>query len=253
MYFIEALKFSIKKAFQYPANLISWFCADVALYAATILAYYFLAHSFSNFAGYSRYEIVLYICNFSLVNNLSAIFFAEAESDFGDSLISGRFGYYALKPRTLLKNYIYLNINLPAVCATPFLIAAIVVFARLSGVRITVLYALAIITAAADMGLLFFIINALALFGVRPEALNTIAMQVLSAAEKPDTIFPKAVRRLLYYFVPVLLFSSFPTRVLLGKISLSGKIWGFGSMFELLAIFWLLLREGRKHFQAEEG
>lgn len=188
-----------------------------------------------------------------LVNNLFAIFFSEAESDFGNSLISGQFGYYALKPRSLLKNYIYLNINLLAVCATPFLIAAIILFARLSGVSISGLYILAIIAAAIDMGLLFFIISGLALFGVRPEAINTIAMQVLNAAEKPDTIFPKVARRFLYYCVPVLLFSAFPTRVLLNRIAPPEMIWGFGSVFVLFAVFQLLLREGRKRYQAEEG
>ena len=66
--------------------------------------------------------MLLYISTFSLVNNLYSIFFAESASAFGLAVLQGRFDFYLIKPRGLVKNFIYTNINAPAFCATPFLV-----------------------------------------------------------------------------------------------------------------------------------
>ncbi len=100
---IESLKYSIKRAIQYRANLISWFIADLALYTATFLGYYLLTRKISVFGDYSANEILLYISCYFLINNFYAILFAEAVDRFGRNVVMGYFDYDLLKPQSLIK------------------------------------------------------------------------------------------------------------------------------------------------------
>lgn len=250
MYFFEAVRASIKKALYYRANLVSWFLADIALYAGTFLAYYLLTDSVSDFGGYTSKEMLLYISTFSLVNNLYSIFFAESASAFGSAVLLGRLDFFLLKPRALLKSFIYMNLNVPAVCATPFLIFVNIYLVSLCGVQITGAYILSIIFATIVMGLMFFAIYSLTLFGLRAEAISNIALQLLLAAEKPDTVFPKIARNLLIYVVPVFVFSAFPTRTVLGRITSTEIVWGWVSPILYFAVTVMLIRRGRHKYQS---
>ena len=100
------------------------------------------------------------------------------------------------------------------------------------------------------MGLMFFAIYSLTLFGLRAEAISSIAVQFLLAAEKPDTVFPKFARNLLIYAVPVFVFSAFPTRTVLGRITPLEVVWGWVSPNLYLAVTVTLIRKGRQGYQS---
>ncbi|AEM80003.1 ABC transporter permease [Thermoanaerobacter wiegelii] len=247
---IESIRFSIKKAIQYRANLISWFLADLSLYTATFLGYYLLTQKIAVFGNYSREEILFYITCFFLVNNLYAIFFAEAVSKFGQSVLTGYFDFDLLKPQPLTKYIVLKNLNFPAAFSTPLLIALNIYCLKLCGIKLTIPYIISIFSAAILMGLLFSIVYSFTLFGLRSEAISGVVLQLLTVAEKPDTVFPKIVRNLLIYAIPIFLFSAIPARIALGKSSIFEKVWCYLSPVLYYLILKILLHQGLKRYQS---
>lgn len=247
---IESLKFSIKKAIQYPANLISWFLADVSLYSADFFAYYLLAKKVGIFGDYSSKEVLLYITCFFLVNNIYAIIFAQAVSRFGDSVLTGYFDYDLLKPNSLIKYLVLKNINLPAACSTPLLVILNIYCLKICNVKLSVQYIISIFSGAMVMGFIFFIVYSLTLFSVRSEAISSITMQLLILGEKPDTIFPKLIRSAFIYGIPIFLFSALPTRIALNKISSMELAWTFISPIFYYLILKILLKKGLTQYQS---
>lgn len=193
--------------------------------------------------------MLLYICNFAVINNLYAVFFAEVDSHFAESVIEGSYAFYALKPRSLFKNYVYLHLNMPALAATPFLLAINLYFIKRCGLEITFKYLLSVICSTVNMGLIFMIVASLTLFGLRSQALSSVVTQMLSVAEKPDTVFPKVVQRILLYIVPVFLFSAFPMHVLLSSAGMAELIWGLSSPIFYTAILSIVLKAGKGKYQ----
>lgn len=246
----EAIKFSIKKTIQYRANLISWFLADLALYSSTFLGYYLLTQEIVNFGDYSREEVLLYISCFFLVNNIYAIFCAEAVSKFGQDVITGHFDYVLLKPQPILKYLVLRNLNIPPLMSTPFLIGLNIYCLNMCRVKLTISYVISIFSGAVIMGLLFFIIYSFTLFGLRPEPFAEIILQLISVAEKPDTVFPRIVRNIFIYVIPTLLFSAIPTRIALGKINELEKIWCYLVPILYYLLLKIILYQGLKKYQS---
>lgn len=247
---IESLKFSIKKAIQYPANLISWFLADISLYSADFFAYYLLAKKVGVFGDYSSKEVLLYITCFFLVNNIYAIIFAQAVSRFGESVLTGYFDYDLLMPRSIIKCLILKNINLPAACSTPLLVVLNIYCLKICNVRLSVQYVIAIFSGAMVMGFIFFIVYSLTLFSVRSEAISSITMQLLVIGEKPDTVFPKLIRNTFIYGIPIFLFSALPTRIALNKSNSIEFAWTFIAPFLYYVILKILLKKGLAKYQS---
>jgi len=64
---------------------------------------------------------------------------------------------------------------------------------------------------------IFLTLATFQLFGIRSQALEPIITQLLSLAEKPDTVFNKHIRDIFIYIIPMFLLSAIPTRILLGR------------------------------------
>lgn len=246
----ESFIYAFKKATTYRANMISWFLADIALYASGFFSYYFLTRTITNFGGYTNSEILLYISCFFLVNNLYAIFFAEASSVFGDEVINGVLDYEILKPGSLLWNLVIKNINFAPILSTPLLVLMNWYCLRLTNSHVSVLYIVSIILGMFTMGMIFFIVYSFMLFGIRTEALSSIVLQFLTIGEKPDTVFPKVIRNLFLYAVPIFMFSATPTKVALGRIVPFETVWVLLAPFIYNFILVVIIKRGLKKYQS---
>lgn len=245
----SSLLFGIKKAIQYRINLISWILADLSLYTATFVSYYFLTLQINVFGDYSSQQMLLYISTFFLVNNLYAIFFSEAVSVFGSSILSGYFQYYLLMPRDTMVTVILKNMNIPAAVVTPFLWLLNIQCLKINGIVGTPIYYISIVTGTLVMGLLMFSIFTLALFNIRAESLSLVIQQILTTAEKPDSVFPKIVRNFLTYLLPIFLLSALPTRIVLNKTSTFEIFWSILAPCLMLLGFAILFRAGLRNYE----
>lgn len=246
------LKYGIKKGIRYKANTLGWFLADISLYSSTLLLYVLLYAAFDAIGAYTAEELGVYISTYFLVNNLYAVLFAEAVSAYTDAIYSGSFLFCQLNPAGILRSSILLNFNFPALLATPYLVGLNVFFLhRLGAVppAYLLMYYLSILMACLVMLFFFLCLSTLLLWGIRSSAIHSAINQLFSIAEKPDTVFPAAVRRVFTYIVPAFLFSAVPARILLRR-SISGEtvfLWGLPVL--LYAVYKLLERRGMRCYQ----
>lgn len=247
---LQCFRFSAKKSLQYKANFISWILADISLYSSVFLGYYLLSLTIGLFGDYTRYEMLFYIsCSF-LVNNIYAIFFSEGIGHFSENIINGNLDFVLIKPISVIKFYIFKNLNVPAMAITPFLILLNGYCMFLCNGQVTLYYIGSILLGSFTMGMMFFILISFMLFGLRSEELSSVLLQLISISEKPDTVFPKTIRNFFIYIVPVFLFSAIPTRIALNKNSTFQIYWSFIIPIIYFVIFKVLLKFGMKKYQS---
>ena len=128
MNIFAGIQFGIRKGLRYKVNTYSWFLADLALYASVILMYFLISTTFTSFGAYTKTEMGLYISTYFIINNLFAVLFSEAVSEYGASILNGSFSYYQLTPVGPLRSLILLNFNFAAMLSTPALLAMNIYF-----------------------------------------------------------------------------------------------------------------------------
>ena len=97
-YIVSCLRFSWKKTTVYKANLASWVLADLGMYLSTIFVYLLLGGTVFLFAGYNNSQMLLYISNSFLINNIYSILFSEAIDTISIDIRNGKMYYSLLKP-----------------------------------------------------------------------------------------------------------------------------------------------------------
>lgn len=251
MFHLSWIKYGILKGLRYRINTISWFLADLSLYASTILMYILLSSVYDNFGNYTKPEITFYISTYFLINNIYAIFFSEASSAYENSILNGTYAYYQLTPSGVLKSLILLNFNFPAFLSFPMLLAFnIYSLSMLSPVLLNIiLYYVSILFSCGIMFFLFQSLSALVLFGLRSSSLQSVVVQFFSIAEKPDSVFHPAFRKAFTYVIPAFMLSAVPTRLLLGRCTIAETIALFADPFILGAIYLWLSIVGNKKLQ----
>ncbi len=245
------IQFGIRKGLRYKVNTYSWFLADLALYASVILMYFLISTTFASFGAYIKTEMGLYISTYFIINNLFAVLFSEAVSEYGASILNGSFSYYQLTPVGPLRSLILLNFNFAAMLSTPALLAMNIYFVvQLFTTPVQViLYYLGVLFACGTMLFVFQTISALLLFGVRSSAIASAMTQLFSIAEKPDMVFHPAFRKVFTFVIPAFLFSAVPSKVMLGTAAVSEIAALFLSPLFFYALFRILEAAGCRKYQ----
>lgn len=245
------IKYGILKGLRYRINTVSWFLADVSLYSSTILMYVLLSSAYSSFGTYTKLEMGVYISTYFLVNNIFAIFFSEAVSAYEVSILNGTYAYFQLTPSGILKSFILLNFNFPALLSFPALLAINIFFLHSFSPSLVYisLYYISVLFACGVMFFLFQSISALMLVGIRTSALQSAIGQLFSIAEKPDTLFHPAFKKVFTFAVPAFMFSAVPTRIILGTCAIPEIAALFAGPFIWGAIYLLISSIGNKKLQ----
>lgn len=245
---ISSFQFAWKKAISYKANLISWFLADLGMYLSTILLYVLLGTSIFNFSGYSNSQMLLYISNSFIINNIFSIFFSESIDYMAFDVWNGKMYYSLLKPRQVAFYYFLRNINLKSLFITPVLIAFNIYCFGMNGIRIDFLKILIIVLSAYSMGIMFLFTVCLDFIGLKSEAINPIMVELLDLRDKPDKMLKKSVRNIFVYLLPIYLTSAIPTKIMIGSFTLIEVIYFFTFPFIGTIIFCFCLKQSMKYY-----
>lgn len=247
------IRYGVKKGTRYRANLFSWILADLSMYASVIVVYLILFTKVDEMGGYDFNEMGLYISTYFVVNNLFAVFFSEAVSDYSEMILNGRYLYLQITPLGVVWTAVMLQFNFPAFISTPFLLALNIYFAAKCNVICgrLVLYYILLLCACGVMLFLFLCIYSLLLYGVRSSSLSGAVLQIFAIAEKPDTIFSDKVRKLFTYGIPAFMLSAVPTCVLLGRAEKGMAAYVPGVLCILAGIFTVLTKKGERVYKSE--
>ena len=226
-YIVSCLRFSWKKATVYKANLASWMLADLGMYLSTIFVYLLLGGTVFLFAGFNNSQMLLYISNSFLINNIYSILFSEAIDTISIDIRNGKMYYSLLKPIPLTVFYIAKNLNLKSLVITPFLIVFNVYCLYLNHLSLHIMNFLLLLVAVYSMGVIFLLIICLDFIGLRSEAINPIMVELLELRDRPDKIFNTFIRSIFIYIIPIYLTSAIPTKMMIKNCNLIENIYFF--------------------------
>lgn len=246
------IKYGVRKGLRYRANTISWFIADIALYSSTALMYVLLFEAFDTIGSYSKTELGLYMSTYFLVNNIYAVFFTEAVSTYAEAIYRGRFAYYQLNPIGIFRSILLSSFNFPALLSTPYLIVLNVYFLfSFSPVPVAyiVAYYFSIGIGSIIMLYFFLLLSTLLLYGIRSDFIESCISQLFAMAEKPDSAFHPAIKRIFTYIVPAFMFSAVPTRIILKSSITIETVYLWAMPVPLYILYRVLENRGIRKYQ----
>ncbi|MCL2321866.1 MAG: ABC transporter permease [Oscillospiraceae bacterium] len=243
----EGVKMSYKRMKLYRINIISWVIADISLYASIIFMYIILVNKVKVIGDYRGNEILLFVSCYLLINNIFAIC-ANSVTAYCRNIIDGKFNHDLLRPKNPIIYIILKNINLAPLLTTLLLVVFNLYCIRINEAQISLLYFVSVVIGAITMMLLYLILYTFALFKLKIDSVDRVLYQIVAISEMPDTIFPKTIRNILIYAIPVYLFSSIPARISLGKSTLIEEIWTFVAPVLLFLILRWIYKIGLRHY-----
>jgi ABC-2 type transport system permease protein len=174
--------------------------------------------------SWSKYEIILLLGTYFVVDSLlTSVIFPNINA-LSEKIRTGQLDFFILKPidsQFLILTY---KINLSLVYAFAVGIALICVsLINLDTVVITplnfIMYLLLTINGFLIFAFLLYIIASLTFWTVQIDYIRDIFVTFAQLARKPFEIYPKPLRQIVIYLIPLGFIAYVPTGFLLGKLS----------------------------------
>ncbi len=216
----------MKSWFQYKVNAVLLSLAVFLREATGILVIYFALLKFDTLNGWNLYELLFLYSLLFLTYGILIVFFTGTR-DFGQTVRSGGFDRFILRPRGLLYQLIFSNADWFAAIGHGGL--GIVLFLISAGkVGIiwntpTVLYYIAAVAGGVLIqGAFFLFLASLNIYLLETDSLkNLLYWNMRKFAGYPVSIFHKAIQFFMIYVVPFAFVNYFPAQYLLRKEDMS--------------------------------
>jgi ABC-2 type transport system permease protein len=236
----ELVKMSFMAEIEYKANFLAKVVADFFWYAAQLSTFEVLYHRTSAITAWSLAEVRVFMAVLFLVDSVYMILYHENMENLGPAVIRGDLDLLLAKPideqffLSLQRVNVSYLINMLLV--TTYLIWCLMQLPDAVGWTRILAF---IVCAIAGNSLIYSIrlaFAACAMIVGKSEAIVQLWYQAYRLAIKPDTMYPKWIKVIIFTVVPMAFMASVPARVLLGKLTM---IWMF--IAACVAVLFLLV------------
>lgn len=219
-------KTTAKAWFQYRVDAVLKSLAVFLREATGIIVIWFTLMKFDNISGWNIYEMVFLFSLLFLTYGIMIIFFTGLR-DFGNTVRSGSFDRFILRPRGLLFQIIFVNSDWFAALGhgglgiTLFLISAWKVGINWSLTN-ALYYIFTIAGGVLIQGAVFLILATLNIFMLQTNSLKELLYwNMRKFAGYPISIFNKVIQIFMIYVMPFAFVNYFPAQFLLRKSDMS--------------------------------
>lgn len=215
-------KVTIKSWFQYKVDAVLKSLTVFLREATGIVVIYFTLLKFDNINGWNIDEMFFLYSLLFLTYGILIIFFTGLR-DFGDTVRSGGFDRYMLRPRGLLFQLITSNSDWFAALGHGGLgIVLFILTANRVGIswdaKTIIYYIFVVIGGVLIQGAVFLVFASLNFYLIKTDSLKEVLYWNLRRfAGYPISIFHKAIQALLIYIMPFAFVNYFPAQYLLRK------------------------------------
>lgn len=215
-------KITIKSWFQYKVDAVLKSLTVFLREATGIIVIYFTLLKFDEINGWNIDEMFFLYSLLFLTYGILIIFFTGLR-DFGETVRSGGFDRYMLRPRGLLFQLITSNSDWFAALGHGGLgVVLFVLTANKVGIiwsaQTIIYYILAVIGGVLIQGAVFLVIASLNFYLIKTNSIKEVLYWNLRRfAGYPISIFHKAIQALLIYIMPFAFVNYFPSQYLLRK------------------------------------
>ncbi len=194
-------------------------------------------------AGYSLNQMIIFFLTFNLIDTLPQFFFREVYR-FRQYVVTGDFDYFLLRPLSPLFRSLFggsdvfdLSILLLSVI---FIIIVAIKLPAISLLQIS-MYVLLILNAFLIAMSLHIIILSLAIMTTEIDNALMLYRDLTQMGRIPIDVYKEPIRGILTFIIPVGIMITFPTKVLLGILSLPLVMVSYGvslMLFGISILFW---------------
>lgn len=215
-------KTTMKAWFQYKVNAMLQSLAVFLREATGIIVIYFTLIKFDSLSGWNIYEMLFLFSLLFLTYGIMIVFFTGLR-DFGQTVRSGNFDRFILRPRGLLFQIIFVNSDWFAAIGHGGLgVVLFLLSARKVGIHwnpgTICYYLLAIGGGVLIQGAIFLFLASLNIYLLETSSIkNLLYWNMRKFAGYPISIFHKAIQILMIYIVPFAFVNYFPSQYLLRK------------------------------------
>lgn len=205
----------------------------------------------NNWAGYSKYEVILFFLTFNLLDVLGQAFLRGIYL-FKDDINRGHFDYIISKPvNSLFFSLSRLTDILDIIFLFPIILLIIYTVSKLPfAVMVTnVLAYLFFILISLLIILALHIISAcITIFTKEGENFIWLYRESISVGRFPPEIFSPAMQFLFTFIMPVIVIVAFPAKALLGILSWQGAVFALIYALVFFSLSLLLWKISLKHY-----
>lgn len=215
-------KLSAKLSLLYRADSLMLLVGVILVLGINILFFDLIFDTTGDLGGWGFYEIILLQGIFQMTWGFSKLMFLKAMETAMEKIFDGEFDFLLLKPI----NEKFLAFALPPMTkGLPTQIAGVLfVIIGLSNINIeiTVLKIVFMVIYAIIAQVILFstfqIIIAITFYSGQADEIFSVLEHAWQYARYPGTVFEGKVYAFLTFIVPVTIFASYPTAILLGKV-----------------------------------
>lgn len=185
-------------------------------------------------AGYSLDETILFFLSFNLVDILAQLFFREVYR-FRPAVVMGTFDFYLIKPISPLfralaagPDFIDFFTLIPLIFAIGYFINRL----NITDPTAIILYVLLILVGLTIVLSFHILVLSLAVVTTEIDHAILVYRDIAALGRMPIDIYIEPLRGFLTFIIPVGIMMSYPTKSLLGLLSLFNIIYAF--VFSLL-------------------
>lgn len=195
-------------------------------------------------AGYSLDQVILFFLSFNLLDIVSQLLFREVYR-FRTAVVSGNFDFYLIKPLNPLFRSLFTGADLlDFITLIPLLFAVAYFINKLQVVGMLNLVGYLLMLLVGFLIALSFHILVLSLGILTTEVDNAIFIyrDLVGMGRVPVDIYMEPIRGLITFIIPVGIMMTFPSKALMGLLSLTSVVY---AIFFAIFLFYFSLRAWR--------
>ena len=234
----------ITKASLFRVNFLLTNLMDVVYYLMAFLSIGLIYEKLPLIAGWNREEFLFFVAFMLCIDNLAMIFSIENYWELSHAIKTGALDYVLLKPLSTTMN-LFLRMTRPTCFFNiPLSFGSLIFFLDKLGIDwwiwpsvflcIFLGYILHFLISSSISCLMFWFIEG--------TSINFIRMELIQVGKYPEAIYPKTIRYIFTFLLPVLVMGSIPVKVFLKKSSPWALLFLVGAILVMIPVYLLILK-----------
>lgn len=254
LYFLF-FKYSLMRMMEHRFDFLFRAVPTTLSLIITVLAVNFIYSQLTEIAGWKKEELFLLLGTYNIVWGIFFGLFIHNLSQINKYINLGELDLFLAKP---LNSQFYVSVrnNIDFGEASTLLLGIILVFYSLGKLGIglslgTLLFYMILVTNSVVLAYSLWFMSMTTSFWLgRIRELHETFLSFFSITKYPTEIFREFLRLIFVYFFPLAVLVVFPTKLLLGSLSLSFALWSFFISLFFLYLSHVFWNFGLRYYQS---
>ena len=253
--FIEQIKLSFMSAMIFRANFSLMLIQGFINSIMGILSIEFIYLHVDSIAGWSKSELLILWCSYTIINQLCRGFINPNHWKFIQSVANGGFDRMVMRPVSLFFQINTGRLDLSSLFTIALPVVVLIIQLAMPENKFTfssvVLYVLFILNGLLILSSFMMLLYSTVFRFIKVGSLGEVYYTLMNMAERPKEIFSrKALIYSLFLLIPAIPIANTPTLLLIGKGSLSDALLALGSGVMFFILSRVAIKAGVKNYSS---